>query len=480
MATAMAVEAPVQPQVDPRVMAAKYGDLAAYAEAVHGMQFEPYQSAWAEALDTQNRLLIVCPPDTYKSTTVRLWAERALGRDPNIRILWLMNSGVQAEKQVMTVSQTVESNNVYRAAFGIRPDPDYQWTKSVLFLKRDRAGPDPSLMATGFNGPYQGLHFDVIVVDDPTNPEDVHSPTTMEYQRQKLRGVILDRLVDDGRIVSILTRWGAEDLVPTFSSLKFTQVQMPVLGDYPWGPTLSNRRFPEDRVEQIREDKQDYLFTLTYMCDVLGAAEGAVIKREHIQYWDASTIPDNPLQFFVGIDPAASTKTRACNSAIATVGIDTKTRRLYLTDMWARQVEVAHLKQEIVRRCTRVAGLRAIGLETLGFQISIMQELKREHQLPFKELPYRSRRQVAPRVAALDRDKMGRAMHLESLFSSGRLFLAKNLPLAGGVSLESELCSFPYGKFDDRMDALDFACVLADAACPRGTLVRIDAGVGSS
>jgi len=469
--------------IEARVLAAKDGDLATYAKAVHGLDFEIYQLAWAEALDSQDRLLIVCPPDSYKSTTVRMWVERALGRNPNIRILWLMNSGEQAQKQVMTVGQTIESNNVYRQAFDVEPDKDAQWTKSVLFLKRSTSGPDPSLMATGFNGPFQGLHFDVIIIDDPTNPEDVYSPTTMEYQRQKLRGVILDRLVEGGRIIGILTRWSENDLVPTFDDMQFTRVVMPVLGDYPWGPTLSPTRFPAHRVERIRRDKGDYLFTMTYQCDVRGAGEGEIVKREHIQYWDYTMLREGtPLQFFVGVDPAASEKTSADCSAIATVGLDISARRIFLVDMWAKRVDVPKLKMEIVRRCgNMIAGLRGVGLETKGFQVSLLQDMKRQYRLPFKEIPYRTRRQVVHRALGIDNNKVGRAMYLDSLLSSGRLLLPKEgLPLVNGVSLEAELCGFSVNKpnqMDDRMDALAFACVLADASCPRSMRVKVDASL---
>src|SRR5436190_20128150 len=86
-----------------RVIAAKYGGLREYARAVHNIEIEDYQEAWEEALGSLDRTIIVCPPDTYKTTTVRMWCEQQIGKNPNIRILWLQNAGEQAQKQVMTV-----------------------------------------------------------------------------------------------------------------------------------------------------------------------------------------------------------------------------------------------------------------------------------------------------------------------------------------------------------------------------------------
>ncbi len=447
-------------------LAARDGDARTYAKAVHNRDYEPYQDAWAEALETRDRSVIVCPPDTYKSTTVRDFVEREIGRNPNIRILWVMNAGDQAQKQVMAISQTIKSNNVYRAAFNIEEDEDAQWTKNVLFVRREIEDPDPTLMGTGLNGPYQGLHFDIIIIDDPTDQDDVNSPTTMESQRNKIRGVILDRLLVGGRIIVIVTRWGDNDLVPTFESMGFKVYNMPVVGDYPWGPTLSPTKFPMERVEEIRQNKGPLLFSLTFMCNPM-AVRGNVILREHLSYWDAATLPKNPLQFFLALDPAASTKTWADYSAIATVGIDIRARIMYLVDIWGGKVETPELEDTFVKRATRIHGLRAVGLETAGFQISLLQQWRRKHRLPFREIPYRSRSKIARKTLGLDRDKLGRALYLDSLLASGRLLLPRDAPLLDGVSLEEELCSFsPTGSHrnDDRLDAIAMACVLAESA----------------
>ncbi|MFZ5500490.1 MAG: hypothetical protein ACOY58_01065 [Candidatus Micrarchaeota archaeon] len=452
-------------ELEARVAAARYGDLEAYAQAVHGLKFRPYQPSWGEGLETLDRVVIVCPPDTYKSSTVRLFVERLIGKDPNIRVLWLMGTGEQAVKQVMAVASTIRGNLVYRKAFGVKQDTDAQWTKNVLFVERDRFGPDPTLMATGIDGPYQGLHFDLIVIDDPTTPQDVRSPTEMDAQRTMVRGMILDRLVEGGRIVVILTRWGENDLVPTFEEMGFSIITMPVFGDYDWGPTLDPERFSEAKIAQLQKDKGDVLFNLTYMCDA-SAAEGYAVKRGHILYWDETSLPTAPLVLFMGVDPAASTRTRADYSSISVVGLDVRTRKKYLVECTAQRMEVPDLRAEIVKRARKMAGLRAIGLETVGFQLSLMQDLKRVEGLPIVEVPYRSRRQVMHKALGMDRDKYSRALYLDSQFTSSRLYIPRNLPLLEGVSYESEICSVSNdkrsGKHDDRLDSSVIACTLAD------------------
>lgn len=463
-------------ELQARAIAARHGDLTTYAEAVHDLILEPYQVAWEEALETLTRILIICPPDTYKSTTVRLFCEKAIGKDPNIRILWLMGTSAQSTKQVMDVGSTIKNNPIYREAFDVEVDAEKQWTNQVLFVKNDRFGPDPTLMATGMHGPYQGLHFDIIVIDDPTTPEDVRSPTEMEQQEHMVRGMILDRLAEGGRIVGILTRWGENDLVPVFRDMGFTIVTMPIIDRYPWGPTLSNKRFPMERVESIRSDKLDALFSLTYMCSP-ESIRGNLIQRENFRYWDSKTLPEAPLQFFMGVDPAASKKTYADRTSIALIGLDTKTRKKYLTELITKRMETPDLEELVVSMARRKGNIRSIAFETKGFQLSLVQSIQRRYNVRIDEIPYRTRRNVARKIRGMDNDKVGRAIYLNSEFAHGNLYIPRNLPLVEGVSLEQELCAFPHGRMDDRLDAITIACTMADTAMPaKGMKVKIEAG----
>lgn len=460
-------------ELEEKGLIARHGDVAEFSKVVHDWETEPYQDAWAEGLEVEDRILIICPPDTYKSSTIQCWIEQKIGLDPNIRILWLMKAGSQAQARVMSVAETIESNNVYRAAFpNVEPNKQAQWSKTALYVKRNREGPDPTLMGCGLNGPYQGLHFDVIIIDDPTNQEDVKSPTTMERQRVKLRGVILDRLVESGRIVAIMTRWGEDDLVATFRDIGFRIITMPVMAEYPWGPTISNKRFPLERCYRLRHDKTDAIFDLTYMCDPL-AMDGGVIKRDYIKYWTPNQLPSGGTVTLMAVDPAASTKTWADPSCIGTGVLELKSRTLYVTDLWVRKVEIIELENELKKRAAQTARLAWVGVETKGFQLTFLQRLRREGKLPVRELPYRTRRQSMMRAAGLDNDKMSRAISVAQMLNSGRLLLSEDLEYYEGVSVESELCSFPFGKHDDRMDVLAFLSAMADTFSPSKLRVRL-------
>ena len=475
----MLAERPEVSELTAKAQAAREGDQRDYSLAVYDQEVEDYQLAWAEALKTEDRVVLVCLPDTRKSTTVQHTLEQIIGLDHEETCLWLMGTQDQATKRVLAIKETIDTNQVYREAFNVRPNTSARWTNNELFIQRSHVSPNPTLMATGFMGAYQGFHFRRIVVDDPTSEKDVRSPSIMEAQRHRLRGMLRDRLDDGGQIVVMLTRWGENDLLPAFRDMGFRVIQMPLISDkYPWGPTISPTRWPIEDMERFKQEKTERLFNLTYMCDT-SALEGLLIKREHIAYWDNDMIPTVQMPIFQAVDPAASTKTSADYSAIATIGYDYKTRRMFLLDLWMQRVEVPDLRENIGKRAMQTVGLVALGVETVAFQLGLVQDLRRQYKLPLREIPYRTRRQVQSRVLGIDKDKTSRALYLAQLLTSGRLFIPKGLPLWDGVSLESMLMTYGTATnthHDDGPDAIAFACALAEASIPQGTTVSISAG----
>lgn len=469
-------------ELDVRVVAARDGDYATYSEAVHDWATEPYQDSWYEALSTENKLLIICPPDTYKSSTVQCYVEKMIGENPNIRILWLMKAGAQAQARVGSVAETIEDNEVYKRAYPrVKANKDKGWSKTMLYVKRDIDGPDPTLMGCGLNGPYQGFHFDIIITDDPTNQQDVKSPSTMESQRDRVKGVIKDRLVRNGRWVAIFTRWGEDDLVPTFKELGFEVVVMPIMAEYPWGPTISNTRFPVDYCQKLRVEKGPAIFDLTYMCDPQ-AVEGGIIRRENLRYWAHNSmgrpnfigLPESGTVTLMACDLASSKNTWADPSCIGIGIYEIRTRRLYVTSLWAQRVDTIDFETMLVKQAKNTSNLSQIGVETIGYQATFLQRMRRKYSLPVMELPYRTRVGKATTARGIDKSKEGRAISIAQMFGEGRLFLAENLGYVDGTSVESELCSFPFGKHDDRLDVIAFLCGMADTYT--GPKLRVSLG----
>jgi len=174
--------------------------FVAYCKYVHGFDLCEHLLVWHTELHRADisKTLIVAPPETYKSTLLRYETEWLIGVNPDTCTLLIMNTATQAMKQVMAIAETIQGNPKYREVFPeILPDSARGWSKDTLFVTRpNKERPDPTLYGTGIDGPYQGLHVERLIIDDPTDQQDVRSETTMSQQRERLQGV-LSQVGDD-------------------------------------------------------------------------------------------------------------------------------------------------------------------------------------------------------------------------------------------------------------------------------------------
>lgn len=274
-------------------------DFVMYCDFVHDWKLAPHQLEWSQFLTRAKRAVIVAPPEAGKSRLARTWLEWMVGRDHNIAEALIQNTAGQAGDQLLSMGESFKRDR-YKMVFpGIKPTE--RWSSEKLIVVRDTLRIEPTVSGYGINGNYQGKHFDIMVIDDPTDPEDVLSETAMQKQRDKVKGMLADRLRADGHLFVILTRWGDNDLVATFEEMGLPIYSYPVVQDkeYPWGSKLLYPGFPqygdEETIESLRRRKGPDLFMLTYLCESAGAVRGTrvfgdkLIKGRHTRYLNLPT-----------------------------------------------------------------------------------------------------------------------------------------------------------------------------------------------
>lgn len=97
-----------------------------------------------------------------------------------------------------------------------------------------------------------------------------------------------------------------------------------------------------------------------------------------------------------------------------------------------------------------------IGIETVAFQLALFQYAQREG-LPVREICSRKDPEA---VYTIDRDKMGRAVGATPFTASGRCYVPEYAPWTSDFF--AEVCTFPNAAHDDTVDALAYACAIAE------------------
>jgi len=251
-----------------------------YNKYVNGWAFEPRHTLWAEIIKNNRKACLVAPPGTGKTRTLVSIVEWYVGQTPDMAWLYVSNTAEQAKKQVGTIGSVLISDR-YKKVFPTIKQTD-RWSTNNIYI--DRSGmlrefrPEATVSAFGiFPGTYQGLHVDGIVIDDPTDQQDVFSPGVMQTQKDLLKGVLYDRLAENGFLYIILTRWGDDDLIQTITEdLRIPIFTFPIVRDdeYPWRSKYLIEGITSEYLNELEYNKGPDLFKLSYLCSSSGAIRG--------------------------------------------------------------------------------------------------------------------------------------------------------------------------------------------------------------
>lgn len=226
-------------------------------------------------------------------------------------------------------------------------------------------------------------------------------------------------------------------------------------------PSQANPLIDVKELEVAKKEIGSYLFSQEYDAQFVEQT-GGLIKREWFQFYNSERVKEfddsgyyetnnyltsgkirvneSTLRIISTVDLATSTKESADYTVITTVGLDKK-NNIFVLDVIRERLEapeVLKLLQTVYDKWNP----EMIGIERAGYQLALIQIVRRQTTLPIVELK-------------ADRDKLSRALPLSAKMEAGMVFFPRDAVWFS--DMEKELLQFPNGEHDDQVDSLAYA-----------------------
>lgn len=388
-------------------------------------------------------------------------------REPNVRIMIGSKTQTQAEAFLKEVRTHFEQNvNLIRIFGDWKKSRDNVWNdKEFTVNRRTIIKKEATLTALGASGAVVSKHFDVIVGDDLVGFENART----EAQRKKLKewfySSLFPTLEPDGEIHILGTRYSPMDLYEDLIRSKNYKIniQQAITVKDNAEYSLWEAKFSLEKLRQIREESGLIIFNMQYQNNT-ELAKGKIFKykyfknfeeyevdydlsRVRVKVLDANNVPYwIPVRIYMGADLAISEDETSNNDyfVLTTIGVD-KDKNVYVLDYLKERLTFnAQLNAILDYGRNKFPMVERIGVETVQYQKSLAQELRRLSLLPIVNIQ-------------TSKDKVTRAMRRSALFENGKVFFR-----IGMDDLEECLLLFPDVDHDDLFDGLDFALTVAD------------------
>lgn len=318
------------------------------------------------------------------------------------------------------------------------------------------------MSTAGAGGAMTGKGADLLIIDDPVkNSEQASSATWRQRVWDWYQSTAYTRLEPGGSVVLVQTRWHSDDLAgrllhdANFGGEKWTVLNLPAFAeiDDPLGRGIDEAlwpmRYPVERLNDIRRSMGAFWFSAMYQQRPT-PAEGGLFQREWFRYWHADgdwyvlldeRILKDKCWRFATVDLAVSEKERA-DFTVVCLWDCTPTGDLLLIDRLRERLSAPKLIATL-RQLSAKWRPDWIGVERTGFQLAIVQQLRREG--------------LAVKPLAARGDKTSRAHAAAVRFEGGQVYFPAGADWLH--ELEAELLGFPNEPHDDQVDAVAYACL---------------------
>ncbi len=313
---------------------------------------------------------------------------------------------------------------------------------------------EPTITAAGIDNNLVGGHYDLIIMDDVVNRDNISTSDQIEKIKNRYRDS-LDLLEPHGSLIVIGTRWHDSDLygwildaTNDVRSSYDIMIKRAYEGDLNteegFVPLWPGKFTQKDFLIKLREEGWSH-FSSQYLNDPV-PEEDATFKRSWFRYYIEDDLRGKVMTKFLLIDPAISLKKDADFTAMVMLGID-EWKNIFILDISRARMSPSQIIDAIFRFRDNYH-FNDLGIEQVAFQKALGYSLRED--IRFKKHPFH-----LTELKPNDRAKDQRIKGLQPLYENGKIYHKRTIP--ANVFLEDELVRFPRSSHDDVIDALSYA-----------------------
>lgn len=402
---------------------------------------------------TDRKKLILIPRSHLKTKLVTIgYCLQQIVKNPQIRILVYSATWQMAVDIQQGIQKALQSNEMIQQIWGDLSKDAKEWSQDRTRLAvNDKR--EPTVTAAGIDNNLVGGHYDIIIMDDVVNRDNIATLDQIEKVKKRYRDS-LDLLEPSGQFIVIGTRWHDADLYGWIldpengvNASYEVMIKGAFTGNISTGEdfvALWPGKFSLAELQKrLREEGWSH-FSSQYMNDPV-PEEDATFKRTWFRYYDSTDMQGRLMNKFMAVDPAISEAKEADYTAMMVVGVDEE-NFVYTLDIIRLRLSPNDIINEIFRLRDKW-NLADIGIEQIAFQKTLAYSLRDDPR--FKARPFH-----ITELKPQERSKTERIKALQPLYENGKIY--HNKLLANTLYLEDELVRFPRSTHDDIIDALSY------------------------